>query len=74
MAKQHMGIDQYGNTYHSLGRFPRKELLRRLCRSNAKKMYTDITSGGYRHIGWVIGGLWIRVFRVEPLTSEMLGV
>lgn len=66
-ARRHIGIDQYGHTYW-LGRHPRKELLEQLGRMHADKMYRDDTSTqGHHHAGYVIGGLWIDVFRVEPI-------
>jgi len=35
------GIDQYGRTYHNLGKHPRKELLGRLGYKKADKIYRD---------------------------------
>ena len=68
MAKRkrlYMGVDQYGQTYHGLVH-PRKDLLERLDRKHADKMYCDLVSGGGRHKGYVIAGLWIDVFEVIP--------
>lgn len=67
-ARRHyIGVDQHGQTYW-LGCHPRKELLQRLCRSRAAKMYRDDTSPqGYHHVGYVIAGLWIELFEVRPL-------
>jgi hypothetical protein len=56
-----MGIDQYGQTYHGL-KHPRKDLLDRLDRKHAEKMYV----GDGKHVGYVIAGLWISIFKVEP--------
>lgn len=61
----HMAIDQRGTTYHDLGPHPRAELLRRLHRKSAHKMYVDRKSGGSKHIGYVIAGLWLRVYKVQ---------
>lgn len=47
---------------------PRKELLAHFRRRHADKMYCDLTSGGYRHEGYIIAGCWIRVFGVEGVT------
>lgn len=64
--RRFVGVDQYGTTYW-LGAHPRKELLDRLCRSRAEKMYRDDSSlQGYCHVGYVIGGLWIEVFKLRP--------
>lgn len=59
-----MGRDQYGKTYHDLGKHPRKELLHRLGRKRAERMYVD-RADGTRHVGYVIAGLWITLYRVE---------
>jgi hypothetical protein len=61
-----MGVDQYGATYHALGAHPRRELLRRLGRSHAEKMYV----GDGEHIGYVIAGRWIALYAVEPWPLE----
>ena len=61
-----MGIDQHGQTYHGLGKHPRKTLLERLCRASAQKIYRDKEDGTTVHTGYVIGGLWIDLFKVEP--------
>jgi hypothetical protein len=60
----YMGMDQFGNTYHDLGKHPRKELLMRLGAKHADKMYNDGPDGP-RHIGYVIRRLWITIFKVE---------
>lgn len=59
-----MGIDQYGQTYHGLGKYPRKELLDRLGYKRADKMYTDYINDEPKHTGYVIGGLWITLYNV----------
>jgi hypothetical protein len=58
-----MGIDQYGNTYHDL-KHPRRDLLEILSATRARKIY-ETNPDGDRHIGYVIRGLWIRLFKVE---------
>lgn len=64
--EDYMALDQYGQTYHALGRYPRKALLERLARKHAAKMYVD-TAKGARHIGWVIGKLWLTVYGVSRM-------
>jgi len=59
-----MALDQYGTYYHDLGKHPRKELLRRLGRSHANNMYVDTRLGEAKHVGYVIGGLWLTVYNV----------
>lgn len=63
--KNHLAIDQYGNTYHNLGPFPRKALLERLGRKHADKMFRD-TLNGPQHVGYVIAQLWLSIFTIEP--------
>jgi len=65
-----MGIDQYGTAYHDLGRYPRKELLNRLGRKSARKMYRDKKDGKVIHCGYVIGPLWITLYRVIPFEND----
>ena len=60
-----MAIDQYGATYHNLGPYPRKALMDRLCRKHADKIYCDTKQGTVKHVGYIIGGLWLTLYRVE---------
>ena len=69
----HMAIDQYGHTYHGLGSRPRKDLMERLGRKSARKMYIDKVNGPPVHIGWIIGGLWLTVYKVERMEKPMDG-
>jgi hypothetical protein len=62
-----MGIDQHGTVYHSL-KHPRKDLLARLGRKHAAKIYCDTTNGS-KHVGYVVAGNWITVYRVLPFYS-----
>ena len=62
----YMGIDQYGQTYHINSNHPRKWLLDHLCRGRASKMYVDKTDGSTSHVGYIIAGLWIRLYEVYP--------
>jgi hypothetical protein len=63
----YMAIDQYGHTEHNLGDHPRRELLRRMCRKSARKMYVDKKNGSSAHIGWIVAGHWFTVFHVERM-------
>ena len=66
----YMGIDQYGDTYHIGNNPPRKWLLNHLCRRHADKMYVDsVATGQAKHIGYIIAGRWITLYRV----SEWIG-
>ncbi len=61
-----MAIDQHGQHYDNLGKHPRKELLSRLYRRNAEKMYINNTDGVAMHVGYVIAGLWLNLYEMEP--------
>ena len=66
-----MAIDQYGQTYHQLGAYPRKTLLERLGGRSAEKMYVDTMSGESQHVGYIINGLWLTLYRVTPWHLEV---
>lgn len=59
----YLGTDQYGH-YYTIKKHPRKELMEQLGSSHVDKIYVDTTDGKVRHIGYVIAGHWVRVFRV----------
>lgn len=61
----YMAIDQYGQTFLGL-EHPRKDLCDRLGRSHVEKMYIDGSNGEAIHVGYIIGGLWLRLYRVLP--------
>ena len=61
----YIGIDQCG-THYIIQKHPRKELLKQLGRKFAQKMYVDDKEGNPKHIGYIIAGLWIRIYRVFP--------
>ena len=61
----YIGIDQYGEHYH-IKQHPRKELLDKLGRQHASKMYVDLKDGGSRETGYVIAGRWINIYEVHP--------
>lgn len=65
--KNHMAIDQFGNTLHNLGKYPRKALMEKNGVKSCKKMYCDTTSGESYHRGWVVSGHWYSVYEVIPM-------
>ena len=67
-----MGIDQYGETYHNLGKYPRKELLQRIDSKHAQKMYEDKKDGSAVHCGYVIGRKWISLYEVRPIEIKSI--
>ncbi len=66
-----MARDQYGNTYHDLGKYPRKALLDRLGFKHADKMYRDnLLTKKSHHTGYVIGGYWLSIYKVFEWKKE----
>ncbi|MGA1047348.1 MAG: hypothetical protein ACO3UU_05020 [Minisyncoccia bacterium] len=64
-----MGIDQYGDTYHDLSKYPRKKLQDIFDTKKIEKMYIDNDEGQAIHIGYIIKGYWIRLYKVQPLNN-----
>ena len=64
-----MAIDQRGQTYHNLGNHPRKELLKRLGYKKAEKMYIDTIDGRTKHVGYIIGGQWLNLYKIEEFSK-----
>ena len=63
---KYIAINQHGHTYHGL-EHPRKDLLERLGRKHANRMYVGSESGEVKHIGYVIRGEWLTVYKVERM-------
>lgn len=70
MKKQYIAIDQYGQTWHNL-EHPRKDLMKQIGCSHAEKMYIDGEDGKVYHTGYVIGGLWLNVYEIQPMRKEV---
>lgn len=66
----YMAVDQYGNTFHGL-RHPRKDLMERIGCAHTEKMYLDRKDGSIVHVGYVIGGLWLTLYKVEPVEKPV---
>lgn len=61
----YIALDQYGNHF-SIKKHPRKELLEHFGRQHADKLYHDnLLTGETEHIGYVIDGHWLSVFRLS---------
>ena len=60
-----LAIDQYGNHHKIKGVYPRKELLELFGVKSCKKMYRDTIEGETVHVGYIISGLWIELFKLE---------
>lgn len=61
-----MARNQYGHTIHLPDcQHPRKELLAKLGRQSAKRMFVDTKDGKAKHIGYVIGSEWYTLYEVH---------
>lgn len=72
MAKVgYLGIDQYGDKYilREL-ESPRKQLLEKLDKKQATKMYCDTKDGQSKHVGYIVGGRWVTLYEVHSWESK----
>ena len=69
MALCYTARDQYGDRVDLFTEHPRKELMEHCGRKSADRMYEDLTTGGSRHIGWVIAGRWFQVWKTVSLSE-----
>ena len=67
-----MAIDQYGQTYHNLGKHPRKELMERIGCQHVSKMYQEKKDGRIIHAGYVVGQHWCTLYEVKPFERSGL--
>ena len=70
MKKQYIAIDQYGQIWGTL-EHPRTDLMKKTRCSHAEKMYIDEEDGKVYHTGYVIGGLWFKVYEIQPMRKEV---
>lgn len=62
----YIGVDQHGATYTLIkNKHPRGQLLSLLGRKSCEKMYKDFSDGSTKHVGYVVGGLWVHIFEVH---------
>ena len=66
-----IAIDQYGSTHFLKGKYPRKELLNLFNASKADKMYIDSIDGKAECIGYIIKGLWLKLYKLEKLNLKI---
>lgn len=71
MKLGYLGLDNFGN-YYRIDKYPRKELLDYLGYKHADKMYTDTLSGKTKHIGYIIGQHWIRIYEIHDWNGGIL--
>lgn len=60
--KSYMAVGSYGNVLHNL-QYPRRDILRRMYRRHAEKIYRD-TPTGRVHVGYIVAGEWFTVYEV----------
>ena len=63
----HIAVDQHGNVHKLYTKFPRKELMANFCVSSAQKIYSDNKQGKSHHVGWIMSGTWLKVYKVTPM-------
>ena len=66
IGRGYLAVDQYGTSYFIGNCPPRKWLLNYFGKKHAEKMYCD----KYEHIGWVIAGHWLTVYKVGWLNDK----
>lgn len=67
-----LAIDQYGQIHGPVcTAHPRKALLDMFGESRARKMYVDKTDGSTVHIGYIIAGLWLTLFKLTPMERKV---
>ena len=66
----YMAIDQYGHTYHGL-KHPGKIFVKGFVIPMWKKMYQDKKDGTTVFCGYVIGGLWLQLYEVQPVEKAV---
>ena len=68
----YIAIDQYGQMVKlSNTRSPRKALLDYLGYKSAQKMYQDKKDGTTVHCGYIVGGYWYAIYKLEPVEKEV---
>jgi len=66
-----MAIDQYGHTYHIGQHPPRKWLLANFGRQHADRMFVNRRDGTTRHVGYIIAGHWLHIYRVSEWKGDL---
>ncbi len=64
----YLGIDQHG-AHYTIQKYPRKELMAQLGSRHASRMYRERHGEPDRHVGYVVRGLWITVYKVTEAFS-----
>jgi hypothetical protein len=64
MKLGYMAIGSYGTKLHNL-KHPRKDILERMGKTHASKMYIDDKDGNAKHVGYIVGGEWFTVYEIH---------
>jgi hypothetical protein len=61
-----IAFDQWGNSYKLNTAHPRKELCELFGRQHVSKIYVDDNIIGSQHVGYIIAGHWLMVYKLSP--------
>jgi hypothetical protein len=59
---EYVAVDQFGMVFKLKTCHPRKEL-KTLFSGRVSKMYVDLKSGETKHIGYIVGGSWLTLYK-----------
>jgi len=66
-----LAVDQYNQKHLLKTKFPRKELLEIFGATSARKIYQDDKSGQSYHIGYLIQGIWLTLYKVSEFRKQI---
>ena len=66
-----LAVDQYNQKHLLKTKFPRKELLEIFGATSASKIYQDDKSGQSYHIGYLIQGMWLTLYKVSEFRKQI---
>lgn len=63
----YMAVGSRGTTHHltSTSRHPRGQLLQKCFMKHCDRMFSEDENGKAKHVGYVIGGEWFRIYEVH---------
>jgi hypothetical protein len=66
-----MAIGNNGTRFNNLDiKHPRKDLLAKMGRARAQKIFIDTKDGKTYHSGYIVGGEWFQFYEVHPWRKE----
>ncbi len=66
--KWYMAIGNRGTVLHNL-RYPRRDILQRMYRNHAEKIWCDRPDGTRQHVGYIVASEWFTVYEVTEWHS-----